>query len=51
MVMKCEEIREVMPDLAAGLMEVTPEIGGHLAELRCLRRKDGRVPADDGVAG
>ncbi|MGA7399206.1 MAG: hypothetical protein WCC99_01930 [Candidatus Sulfotelmatobacter sp.] len=30
--MKCEEIREVMADLAAGLMEVTPEVGGHLAE-------------------
>ncbi len=30
--MKCEEIREVMPDLAAGLMEVTPEMDGHLAE-------------------
>lgn len=30
-VMKCEEIREVMPDLASGLMEVTPELGGHLA--------------------
>jgi hypothetical protein len=29
--MKCEEIREVMPDLASGLVEVTPEIGGHLA--------------------
>jgi hypothetical protein len=29
--MKCEEIREKMPDLASGLMEVTPEIGGHLA--------------------
>ncbi len=29
--MKCEEIREVMPDLASGLMQVTPEIGGHLA--------------------
>ena len=29
--MKCEEIREVMPDLASGLMEVTPEIDGHLA--------------------
>jgi hypothetical protein len=29
--MKCDEIREVMPDLASGLMEVTPEIGGHLA--------------------
>jgi hypothetical protein len=30
-VMKCEEIRELMPDLACGVMEVTPEIGGHLA--------------------
>jgi hypothetical protein len=29
--MKCEEIREMMPDLAAGLMGTTPEIGGHLA--------------------
>src|ERR1700723_3595540 len=30
-VMKCEEIKEVMPDLASGLMEVTPEINDHLA--------------------
>ncbi|MFZ0319672.1 MAG: hypothetical protein WAL56_11150 [Candidatus Sulfotelmatobacter sp.] len=30
-VMKCEEIREVMPDLASGLMAVTPEINSHLA--------------------
>ncbi|MGB7599837.1 MAG: hypothetical protein WBM24_06010 [Candidatus Sulfotelmatobacter sp.] len=29
--MKCEEIREVMPDLASGLMETTPEISAHLA--------------------
>jgi hypothetical protein len=29
--MKCEEIRETMPDLAGGLMEMTPEIGAHLA--------------------
>jgi hypothetical protein len=29
--MKCEEIREMMPDLASGLVEVTSEIGGHLA--------------------
>jgi hypothetical protein len=29
--MKCEEIREIMPDLASGLMEVTPEMDGHLA--------------------
>jgi hypothetical protein len=30
--MKCEEIREMMPDLASGLMGMTPEIGGHLTE-------------------
>jgi len=30
--MKCEEIREIMPDLASGLMGMTPEIGGHLAD-------------------
>jgi anti-sigma factor RsiW len=30
--MKCEEIREIMPDLASGLMEMTPEVGGHLAD-------------------
>lgn len=29
--MRCEEIREMMPDLASGLMGMTPEIGGHLA--------------------
>ncbi len=29
--MKCEEIREVMPDLASGLMEITPDLAGHLA--------------------
>ena len=29
--MKCGEIREMMPDLASGLMGITPEIGGHLA--------------------
>ncbi|MGA8202656.1 MAG: hypothetical protein WB814_21485 [Candidatus Sulfotelmatobacter sp.] len=29
--MKCEEIREVMPELASGLMEATPEISNHLA--------------------
>lgn len=32
MVMKCEEIREVMPDLASGLMAMTPDICGHLAD-------------------
>jgi hypothetical protein len=29
--MKCEEIREMMPDLASGLMGMAPEIDGHLA--------------------
>jgi hypothetical protein len=29
--MKCEEIHEIMPDLASGLMEMTPEMSGHLA--------------------
>ncbi len=29
--MKCEDIREMIPDVASGLMEITPEIGGHLA--------------------
>jgi anti-sigma factor RsiW len=29
--MKCEEIREVMPDLACGLMEMTPAMSAHLA--------------------
>ncbi len=29
--MKCEEVREIMPDVASGLMEATPEITGHLA--------------------
>jgi len=29
--MKCEEIHEMMPDLASGLMGTTPEIDGHLA--------------------
>ncbi|HZW92018.1 MAG TPA: hypothetical protein VFF64_03515 [Candidatus Eremiobacteraceae bacterium] len=29
--MKCEEIREMMPDLASGLIGMSPEINGHLA--------------------
>ena len=28
--MKCNEIRELMPDLAAGLSAATPEINQHL---------------------
>jgi hypothetical protein len=31
MFMKCEQIREIMPDLASGLLSTTPEIGKHLA--------------------
>jgi len=30
--MKCEEIHEMMPDLASGSMEATAELRGHLAE-------------------
>jgi hypothetical protein len=29
--MRCEEIRELMPDLASGLAEMTPEVSGHMA--------------------
>jgi hypothetical protein len=29
--MRCEEIREVVPDVASGRMGMTPEIGAHLA--------------------
>jgi hypothetical protein len=29
--MKCEEIQEMMPDLASGTVGITPEISGHLA--------------------
>jgi hypothetical protein len=29
--MRCEEIHEMMPDLASGLMGMAPEIGGHLS--------------------
>lgn len=29
--MKCEEIREIMPDVAAGLTLITPELNHHLA--------------------
>src|SRR6266446_2711062 len=37
--MKCEDIREMMPDVASGLMEITPEIGGHLAGCRACAGK------------
>ena len=29
--MKCEEIREMMPDLASGVTGIMPEISGHMA--------------------
>jgi hypothetical protein len=32
--MKCEEVRELMPDLASGLAEVTPQIGEHLVSCK-----------------
>lgn len=37
--MKCEEIREMMPDMASGLMGMTPEIGGHTAGCAACRGK------------
>jgi len=37
--MKCEEIREMMPDLASGVMAMTPEIGRHLAGCRACEGK------------
>ena len=37
--MKCEEIREMMPDMASGLMGMTPEIGDHLAGCGACRGK------------
>src|SRR5271170_1437172 len=39
MVMRCEEIREMMPDLASGLTGITPEIGGHLAGCAACKGK------------
>jgi hypothetical protein len=30
--MKCEEIKEIMPDVAAGLAVMTPELSGHLGD-------------------
>jgi anti-sigma factor RsiW len=39
MVMKCEEIRELMPDVALGLMEITPEMGSHVASCEACAAK------------
>jgi len=37
--MKCDEIREKMPDLASGLAESTAEISGHLAACQACAGK------------
>ena len=37
--MKCEEIREMMPDLTSGLTGMTPEIGEHLAGCAACKGK------------
>ncbi|HUO25203.1 MAG TPA: hypothetical protein VMU61_06025 [Candidatus Aquilonibacter sp.] len=37
--MKCEEIQERMPDLAAGLAESTAEVSGHLAACEACASK------------
>lgn len=37
--MKCEEMREMMPDLASGLVQATPEISGHVATCRACASK------------
>ena len=37
--MKCDEIRESMPDLASGLAESTTEIGGHQAACQACAGK------------
>lgn len=37
--MKCDEIREKMPDLASGLVESTAEISGHLASCEACAGK------------
>ena len=49
--MKCNEIRELMPDLASGLAAVTPEVKAHLGCLRGMRRQARGVPPDHGTAG
>ena len=37
--MKCEEIRDMMPDLASGLIEMAPEMSGHLADCEACATK------------
>ena len=45
--MKCNQIRELLPDLAAGLNAVTPETQEHI---RGLRGQAGGHPEDNGAA-
>ena len=49
--MKCQEIRELMPDLAAGVSAATSETEQHLQLLRGMRREAGGIPQDHGAAG
>jgi len=49
--MKCDGIQEMMPDLASGLMEVTPEVSGHLTGCGACAAKLEEFQADHGVAG
>jgi anti-sigma factor RsiW len=37
--MKCDEIRELMPDLASGLVEVSPDIRGHVGSCSACAAK------------
>ncbi len=37
--MKCEEMRELMPDLAAGLTAMTPEVSDHLGQCGACEAK------------
>ena len=41
----------MMPDLASGLMQATPEISGHVADLQRMRRQMEEFRQDDGVTG
>ena len=49
--MKCNEISELMPNLAAGLEAGTAEVNKHLESCAGLRRQAERIPPDHGVAG
>ena len=45
----CDETRELMPDLAAGLISITPEVKAHLDSCaECTQA--GELPPDHGAA-